>query len=198
MNYLAHSLLSYDSPHLTVGNYVADMVTNAQLSTLPWPYQQGVTLHRHIDHYTDTHAIVRGATALIRDNQRKYAPVVLDMLYDYILASTWQKVTHHTLDQVIADTYEILLEALPHLPRTVQSKVSSMIDDNALQRYTTLPGMHKAFAFLSRRAQFDNGFDHAVQDLLDHYDELEAGFLSFFPELQSSCTEVIRHLSITE
>jgi acyl carrier protein phosphodiesterase len=194
MNYLAHSLLSYDTPQLTVGNFIADMISNKLVPDLPLGYRNGITLHRHIDHYTDSHPIVRASTALIRDRQRKYAPVVVDMLYDYILAMNWARVTDHPIDRVISSTYSLLTDALPQLPARVQHKVRSMIDDNALLRYTTLPGMHKAFGYLSRRAKFDNGFDMAVRDLLDHYDELENGFLSFFPDLQASCIAVVQQL----
>lgn len=194
MNYLAHSHLSYQYPDLLVGNYIADMVSNRNLATLPTQYLRGIDLHRHIDHYTDNHAVVREATALLHPTQGKYAPVVIDMLYDYILAQNWSAICDTPMDDVIRQTYVALTEALPHIPEKVQRKVSAMINDNALHRYTTLHGLHHAFGFLSRRASFSNGFNTATEDLLLHYEAFEAGFMIFYPELQATCSVLTRKI----
>lgn len=187
MNYLAHSHLSYQYPDLLVGNYIADMVTNKEVALLPASYLDGIALHRHIDTFTDQHPAVRAATALLRQTQGKYAPVVVDVLYDYILAQVWTTFCNEPIDVVIHRVYSCLETALPALPPRIHPKITGMIKENVLISYTSITGISGTMRYLAKRARFDNRFDIAASELIEHYDELLDGFLEFYPMLQASC-----------
>lgn len=189
MNYLAHCHLSGSNTSLLMGNFIADMINNREVKSLPTAWKKGIQLHRHIDSFTDQHASVRKASALIRDTQGKYAPVVTDVFYDYFLAKNWATFSNQDLSQFIANIYEVIYQHLDDLPPRIIPKVVAMIEDNFMHNYTTLAGIHKTMGFLNRRAKFKSGFIDAVKDLIAHKDELEKTFLEFYPDLISSIQE---------
>ena len=102
MNFLAHLYLSGEEEPVLLGNFMADFVKGnpeARLRTILPPEVvasgifpeliRGIQLHRHIDHFTDTHPIVERTKARLRPEFRKYAGVISDMFYDHFLAAEW-------------------------------------------------------------------------------------------------------------
>ena len=62
MNFLAHIYLSFDNDEITIGNFIADSIRGNKFKHLPKNIQKGITLHRHIDTFTDAHKTVRKST----------------------------------------------------------------------------------------------------------------------------------------
>ena len=65
MNYLAHIYLSGNNDMLKIGNFIADSVKGKQYLDYPKAVQQGITLHRNIDEFTDSHPIVHQSVCLL-------------------------------------------------------------------------------------------------------------------------------------
>ena len=82
MNYLAHLFLSCQDEDLVIGNFIADSIRNKEVATFSPAIQQGISLHRKIDAYTDSHPIVRLSTRRLHPHHHKYAPVVIDIFFD--------------------------------------------------------------------------------------------------------------------
>ena len=55
MNYLAHIILSGDNLDLMYGNFISDAVKGNSFLNFSGDVRKGILLHRHIDHFTDTH-----------------------------------------------------------------------------------------------------------------------------------------------
>lgn len=189
MNFLAHMFLTYDDKELTVGNYVADFVRNRDLVLFSDRIVQGIMLHRHIDHFTDNHPEVLKSTRKLRARHNKYAPVVIDVFYDYILSVNWDKFS--SVDKrSFADTiYVHLNEYSDDFPIHLQSISSRMIADDFLLQYGKKEGMEKTFRRIGRRAKFNSNFETAFQDLEENFDEINEGFLNFFPDLINEVKE---------
>lgn len=83
MNYMAHIYLSHGKEEQLLGNFIADFVGNKDLVNYGKKVIEGIMLHRKIDSFTDNHDIVRKGTKRLRSIQGKYAPVVIDIIYDY-------------------------------------------------------------------------------------------------------------------
>ena len=97
MNHLAHLYLSGSQAGIILGNFIADFLTPAQQRALPEELQQGLRLHLLIDKTVDTNMIFKQSVALLRHTQGKYAPVVADIFYDYLLVEAWSRLLHvHT------------------------------------------------------------------------------------------------------
>ena len=188
MNFLAHMFLTHTDKDLTVGNYVADFIRNRDLIMFSERIVQGVMLHRHIDHYTDTHSEVLKSTRILREKHGKYAPVVIDVFYDYILAQNWERFSDQNMREFADGIYMYLNEYSEDFPFHLQSITSRMIADDFLLQYGKRSGIERAFRRIGRRAKFSSNFETAFEDLEKHYEEINDGFLKFFPQLIKEVT----------
>jgi len=183
MNFLAHMFLTYGDKERTVGNYIADFIRNRDLVLFSDKIVEGVMLHRHIDHYTDTHPEVLKSTRKLRDRHKKYAPVVIDVFYDYILSKNWDKFSSVDLRPFADNIYIYLNEHSEDFPIHLQDMTSRLIADDFLLQYGEQSGIEKTFRRIGKRAKFASNFDTAFQDLESDFEEINEGFLNFFPDL---------------
>jgi len=175
--------LTRHDPQLTVGNYVADFIRNRDLVLFPNKVVQGIMLHRHIDHYTDTHPEVLKSTRKLRKRHKKYAPVVIDVFYDYILSQNWDRFSGVPKREFADSIYQTLNEYSHMFPVHLQDITARMIADDFLLQYGKKSGMQKTFNRIGKRAKFSSNFDTAFDDLEENYEEINEGFLKFFPDL---------------
>ncbi|MFN7117421.1 MAG: ACP phosphodiesterase [Saprospiraceae bacterium] len=182
MNFLAHVFLSQHDEELLVGNFIGDFVRKSEDKNYPVGVQRGLELHRKIDAFTDNHIIVRESTRLLHERHHKYAPVLLDVYYDFLLARNWEQFSERNLQDFTQNVYTILEKYLPIMPPILQHRVPLMIADDWLVQYGKLEGLEFTFSRMKRRASEPSHFDHAVETLQIHLEPLEAGFLQFFPE----------------
>src|SRR5690349_9308251 len=87
MNYLGHAYLSFNSPPILVGNMISDFVKGAGKFSFSGNIQKGITLHRQIDDFTDSHPATKEAMKIFRPQYRLYSGPIMDILYDYFLAN---------------------------------------------------------------------------------------------------------------
>ena len=60
MNYLAHSYLAFSEEQI-VGQFLEDVIPNRDRFSFPEGMQQGITLHREVDTFTDAHPEIQAA-----------------------------------------------------------------------------------------------------------------------------------------
>ncbi len=183
MNFLAHFFLSCDDPVLLTGNFMADFIQNRDVKTLPEEVQQGVVLHRKIDSFMDTHPLVRQGSRRLHARHHKYAPVVMDIFYDYFLYQHWDEFHDSAFQAFASHCYEILLDNLHLMPPALQTQTSGMINHNWLRNYTTKAGLRSTFRRLKKRTSKPQHLDGAVESLERDYELLDAEFLQFFPAI---------------
>ena len=87
MNYLAHAYLSFGDPDILAGNMISDFVKGKKKFDYPERIQMGITLHRKIDEYTDTHPATRQAKQFLKTSAGLYAGSFVDIIYDHFLAN---------------------------------------------------------------------------------------------------------------
>lgn len=185
MNFLAHMLLTYPDVELTIGNFIADFVRNRDLIMFSDRVVKGVHLHRFIDHYTDNHPVVLESTRVLRERHGKYAPVVIDVYYDFVLSANWTKFSNISVREFSDDVYRIINSQSDFYPEHLQKLTPRLIADDFLLQYGRPDGLKKTFGHIARRAKFDSNIASAYDDLVEHYDMIAAGFLKFFPDLIS-------------
>jgi len=183
MNFLAHLFLSCQDENLLIGNFIADSIRNKEVASYSSEIQKGIFLHRRIDSYTDQHPEVKKGTRRLHPNHGKYAPVVVDILYDYILSHNWEKYTEEPLARFSKRMYWILEQRIEELPTKLQKRVPSMIQHDWLMNYGTEKGLRYVFSRMKERARFPTNFDVAVDDMLENYELFEEEFNTFFPEV---------------
>ncbi len=183
MNYLAHLLLSCNDPEAMVGNFLADFIKNQALSSYPVGVQAGVVLHRQIDTYTDTHPVVRIATRRLRARHSHYAPVCIDIFFDYLLCQNWSAYATQPLPVFTREVYTILEQALPIMPAPVARQTTAMIAADWLPSYGTYAGINHTFSRLQQRVSRPHLLDHALETLQQEETRLQKEFNTFFPDV---------------
>ncbi len=153
MNFLAHDFLSFGVPGIIVGNYLGDFVRNSEVQSLPEDVQNGITIHRKIDSYTDQHPTVKIGTKLLHPSMGKYAPVVLDIYFDYLLTKRWADFSNVSLAQYCLKSYDSLLAYSPLLTDKIALRIRKMTTNRWLENYGTYQGLQRVFNFLSHRRQ---------------------------------------------
>lgn len=193
MNYLAHAFFSFHDENLLVGNLITDMLTLQETRDLNDVYQRGVILHRHIDQVTDEHPVYKASLKKMYPSQGKYAPVVLDIYYDYFLSKNWTNFTDADLVDFSSSTYRTLQAHIPLIPTRIEPALNRMVEHDFLNSCFDFYRLEQTFYRLQRRATFESSMHLAVRDLEDMEAELETLFLDFFPD---AIKNISRHLGV--
>lgn len=183
MNFLAHLFLTHHNDDWMVGNMVADFITNKELHTLTEGVREGVMVHRYIDTYTDAHEAVKQSTRRLRFVFHKYAPVVADIYYDFLLIKNWEQYTNYNFEEFRYRTYDILQSRLHEMPPALQERLPLMISHDWLKNYGTQAGLQFTFDKFAQRTAYKVDFSNAAAILLEYVNEFDKDFNIFFPEL---------------
>ncbi|MDH3652219.1 MAG: ACP phosphodiesterase [Saprospiraceae bacterium] len=189
MNYLAHCYLSFSDEALLVGNYLGDFVKNRHVDNYPKAIKEGIFLHRKIDRWTDSHSGFRKGTALLHSSMGKYAPVVLDIYFDYLLTKNWGKFSKQTFQLFCQKSYHTLQAYAFLMPDNISDRLQRMISGRWLEKYQSYEGLDVTYGYLARRAKFPNQIQDATSHLQKLEPELEMVFLDFFPQLVAFAKE---------
>ena len=185
MNFLAHLYLSGEQPKIMVGNFIADFVKGKiALSRYEPLITAGIELHRSIDQFTDTHAIVHQSKKRLAGKYSHYSGVIVDVLYDHFLSSKWSDYHPQRVEDFAAKAYKVMEEHSSVLPARLNGMLPYMIKDNWLVAYGTFDGIFKALTGIGRRSLYISNMNEAVDDLREHYDGFAEDFTAFFPQLR--------------
>jgi len=195
MNYLAHAYLSFSQPDIVVGNMISDFVKGRQKLTYSTAIQKGITLHRMIDHFTDTHPVTHQAKTYLKPAVGLYAGAFVDIIYDHFLALDESLHTQQALQALAEATYDVLEAYEAALPQKFALMVPYMRLQNWLYNYRTIQGIENSFGGLVRRAVYLNNSVSAFDAFMKHYKELEECYSLFFPDVKSFAQEQLLLLS---
>lgn len=191
MNFLAHIVLSGDDDDILVGNFMGDFVKGSQWKLLPDKVAQGALLHRFIDFETDVHPISFELRTYLHPVVGKYASVALDMLFDHLLASHFERYMQSALADYTKKAYARLNDKTSFMPPPCQFLFDRMKADDWLTSYASYDGLENAMLRLEQRIGRQVGFDRVREVFLNENDRFINGFHLIFPELQRHCTEKI-------
>lgn len=183
MNFLAHLFLSCEREDLLLGNFLGDFINNRELRLFHPAIQEGVYLHRKIDTFTDRHPLVLQGVRRLYSKHSKYAPVVVDVFYDYFLAKNWDKYANQSLREFVDSIYKTLERNKKQIPDRLHGRVRGMIADDWLLNYTTIEGMDQTFYWLKKRVSKPQLLDDAVASLQRDETLLDLEFNKFFPDV---------------
>ncbi len=184
MNFLAHIYLSGEDPELKIGNFIADSVKGKKFLDYPERISQGITLHRKIDSYTDSHDIVKKSVSRLFPKYRHYSTVIVDILYDHFLAANWTRYSDIPLEKYTLDFYELLHEYHEILPNQIKKLLPYMEQDNWLLNYASISGIGNVLSGMNRRTKNRSKMNLAVIELEQYYSDFDSEFRSFFSELE--------------
>jgi len=183
MNFLAHLFLSCEQEELLVGNFLADLIKNRALETYSTGIQEGVLLHRKIDQFTDQHPMVSQGVHRLHPFHHKYAAVIVDVFYDYLLAKNWLLYTKEDFTVFTQRVYSILEKYKSVMPPKIQIRLSNMIDGDWLIGYSQYEGLAFTFDRMQFRLSKPEYLHGVIENLQTHESAFDEEFRTFFPEV---------------
>lgn len=193
MNFLAHSFLSFSDEQI-VGQFLEDHIRNKDRFSFAQEIQNGITMHRAIDTFTDSHPAIHEAKKIFSPLVRLYSGAFVDVAMDYFLANDlsihslegWKNHSQHV--------YKVLNENLSLFPENFKLMLSKMQEEDWLYNYREDWGikfsmrnvLHKARyldkdlpvfeAFLTHKNFLQECYDNFFQDLYKHAKQTNLAF----------------------
>ena len=195
MNWLAHVFLSEPNVDFRLGNLLADIVKGEQRKGMPAEFLRGVRCHQAIDAFTDAHPVVRRSRARVGAGQRRFSGVLVDVFYDFFLATQWDRYSEVALDAFTTAFYADIRASAIALPEQARAVADRIVRHDLLGSYRRVEGVERALrrisAYLSSRWQREFALEQGVADLLAHQDGFAADFIEFFPALRAHVADTI-------
>ena len=171
---------------------MTDFLRKDEIDNYTGDVQEGIQLHRVIDNYTDEHPASLELRAMLRPRHGKYAPVVVDLIWDYYLSVNWKDYAGSSLEDFAHTIYDILLDRRLELPSKLNMRLDEMIANDFLRSYSSKVRMLSSLRWMDRRAKFNSNFESAVLDVEENEEKIQELFTSFFPEMirhvEQSCS----------
>jgi len=184
MNFLAHLYLSGSDVDIRLGNFIGDNVKGRHLERFPEGVQEGITLHRAIDMFTDNHSSTHACIELLRPGYGKYAGVAVDVLFDHVLANEWSTYSKTDLKWFTRIFYFQMVKRYSILPDKVKKFLPFMIQSNRLYSYRTKEGVKRAMEIMSSVTSLPEKSDYAIETLNNSYSQISSHFNTLFPEMK--------------
>ncbi len=186
MNYLAHLLLADDTDASRAGNLLGDFAKGSldDLAELyPAELVRGIKMHRAVDRYTDNHPIFKECKLLLAKERRRFAGIIIDILFDHYLCKHWEKYHTLSLDKFCQQVYQTFEKHPEWRAGRLREAFPYMQQENWLTNYATVDGIALTLQRVSRRTPRVSGIAEGIKDFRKHYTEFEEKFHSFMPEL---------------
>lgn len=193
MNLVAHQFLSFNNPSLQIGNLLGEVVKGNKYNDYPEDIKLGILLHRAIDTFTDQHDIVKKSTSYFHQSQNKYAPILVDLMYDYCLINQWSNYQTIPFEYFTSNCYELFHMNYDNFPTRLQVMLDHLLQHNWFKNYSTLEGIQLTLNGISKRTTFDNNLNDALRIMKRYEIEIENDFSLFFPELIAHCKDFIEN-----
>ncbi|MDT8437915.1 MAG: ACP phosphodiesterase [Wenzhouxiangellaceae bacterium] len=185
MNHLAHLVLAGDDPELQFGALLADHVRGREiLATLPPGIAAGVRLHRSIDVWTDRHPVVRELLESLQRPWRRYAGIILDVLFDHMLDRHWTRFGPRSITHFAGQVDRHLQQRQALMPPRMQRFTGWAREVGLWCRYGERAMLERIFELLARRHGRREPLARGLE-LLDQLEPaIEQAFLDLMPTLR--------------
>ena len=111
-----------------VGSFLGDFVKGTLQSRFEPEIESGIRLHRAIDAFTDQHPQVLTAAARFSPPFRRYSGILLDVLFDHLLAQSWSDYYEISLEHFSQKILKLLVENNEYLS-TQASQIAKKMHD---------------------------------------------------------------------
>jgi len=181
MNFLAHLVLSPKETDFISGNIAADFLKGPDRKFVSKGVQSGISMHRFVDQFTDTHVLVKTSKDRVKNHFRLLSGVLIDVFYDHFLAKDFELIANISLEEFCEYFYKTLEKNISELPPKLQQFIPVMIRENILFSYRRLAGIQTALTRINLRVTKKFSVGLAMAILNDMYDFLENDFRQYFP-----------------
>lgn len=180
MNYLAHAFFSNNNEGLLLGNFIADHLRGNDFSAYSPEVVAGITLHRRIDTFTDTHAEFKKSKRFFYNGFEKYSGILVDIYFDYFLAKNFARYSEISLDDFSEKVYKVYADHRSLLPAHSSRFLEYVLNNNIYVSYSKIEGIETVLSHLSHRIRHAVQLNRSLELFEKHRLELEANHEAFF------------------
>jgi len=166
-----------------VGNFMGDYVKGNNYMQYPPEIRKGILLHRKIDFFTDIHPVIKKSKLHVSEHYRKYAGIVIDIFYDYLLANAWSDYCSIPLPVYVDKVFDLLKSYYDIFPPRIKNWFPNFIRNNWLIAYSTIPGIEMVLHRMSSRTSLPDHTDYAIKMLRQNHSSFQKEFAEFFPSI---------------
>lgn len=189
MNFLAHAALANGgSDDFLYGNLVADGVKGPDLSGWPAEVAAGMRHHRRVDAFVDAHPVVLAARRRAPREQRRYAGIALDILWDHFLL---QNMKASRRDILIQRCYGVLQRE--QAPARLAPMIPVLIKEDWLHQYHQRDFAYRAIAGIGSRLSGPNRLAELLPHLRADHQQLSEDFLVLWRDVSQALEVVAAH-----
>ncbi|KMQ59502.1 ACP phosphodiesterase [Chryseobacterium angstadtii] len=195
MNYLAHSFLTFSDGQI-VGQFLEDFIRNKDRYSFPKDIQDGITLHRAVDTFTDSHPAIHEAKKVFSPLVRLYAGAFVDVAMDYFVATD---LSLHSLAGWKAHSlrvYSVLNEHEEWLPENFKKMLAKMEEDDWLYNYREDWGIQFSMRNVLNKARYLEPGIPVYEAFLNNKPFLQECYDGFFPDLRAHAQEINAQLQL--
>ena len=180
MNYLAHLVLAQPNRDSLTGNLMGDFLQGVDRTKLPTAINNGILNHFAVDKFTDTHPQVKELRSLFSMKYRRFAPIIIDISFDYLLSQNWDTLIDTPRLKFIHTAQDQLLANKDAMPQRMAKMVDTLIEYDIFNSYNTLAGLDNA---LNRTAARLRTFYGALEEVEPLLPQMQDVFIPFWGEL---------------
>lgn len=182
MNFLAHSFLTFNDGQI-VGQFLEDFIRNKDRYSFPKDIQDGITLHRSIDTFTDSHPAIHEAKKVFSPLVRLYAGAFIDVSMDHFLATDLSLNSLKGWKEHSLKVYRVLNENEQFLSENFKKMLIKMEHDDWLYNYREDWGIKFSIQNVLNKAKYLDKDIPVFQAFLDNKEILQKCYNDFFPDL---------------
>jgi acyl carrier protein phosphodiesterase len=182
MNYLAHSYLTFTDGQI-VGQFLEDFIRNRDRFTFPKDIQDGITLHRAIDTFTDAHPAIHEAKKVFAPLVRLYAGAFVDVAMDYFVANDLSLHSLKGWKEHSLKVYRVLNQHYEFLPENFRRMLERMEKDDWLYHYRQDQNIKFSMRNVLNKAKYLDNDIPVFESFLAHKEALQQCYDDFFPDL---------------
>jgi acyl carrier protein phosphodiesterase len=123
---------------------------------------------------------------------RRYAGIVVDIFYDHLLATLWDRFHDAPLEEFAQSRYRILEGRTEELTDRLRAALPIIVGRDWLTSYRSIEGIERALIGVSRRLKRANPIAEAGAVLRRDRAGFEQDFLAFFPDLTAHISRLAR------
>jgi acyl carrier protein phosphodiesterase len=162
MNYLGHLYFSDDNHALMLANLFGDFVKGKDLSAYHPSIQHGITLHRSIDKYIDSHPEVLRLLKILYPHLPKVSGIAVDLFFDHLLAKNWEQHHPQQLPDFLDRFYCSIDSNISGYTPEFQAMIQQLVRVNWISYYPRLDGLEKALHGVSSKISFPNELKNGI------------------------------------
>ncbi|MBX6420584.1 MAG: DUF479 domain-containing protein [Nevskia sp.] len=186
MNYLAHLWLADRARLPLAGAVLGDGVRGRLEGRFAPALERSIRLHRRIDALTDAHPCVRAARVRFAPGARRYAGIVLDLIYDHALACDWPCYSAEPLADFARRAAREVAAASEAFLALRLAPPDAAAFERWLWSYREEAGLERAFARVAARLSRPDALLQAARDWREHLPAARATLSGLLADLRAT------------